>query len=64
MQKGENSTQATLTDAEVDQIRQLYEADRFKPRAERFWTLPRLAEKFETSRRNVIYIVRYQRRTQ
>jgi hypothetical protein len=62
VQKGEQSTQAVLSDAEVEQIRTLYERDRDKPRAERYWTLPRLAEKFETSLRNVNYIVRYQRR--
>lgn len=62
MTSGENNPRAVLTDDEVDQLRTLYEQDRDKPRSERFWTGPRLAEKFEISIRNVWYIVGYQRR--
>lgn len=60
--RGEENHNAVLTDGEVDMIRDLYEQDRDKPLAERFWTQARLAEKFETSRRNVRYIVNYKRR--
>ncbi len=62
MTSGENNPRAKLTDDDVDQMRDLYEADRFKPFAIRFWTLPRLAEKFEVSRRQVINIVTYRQR--
>lgn len=62
MTSGENNPRAELSDAEVDMIRTLYEGDRDKPRAERYWTASRLAETYETSLRNVWYIVGYQRR--
>jgi AraC-like DNA-binding protein len=56
---GMRNGNASLTDDEVDMIRDLYEADRFKPRAERFWTWGRLAEKFEVSRRHIARITGY-----
>ena len=59
---GENNGLAKLSDDDVDMIRELYEVDRFKPRAERFWTASRLAEKFEISLRYVFYVVSYTRR--
>lgn len=62
MTRGENNPNATLTDGEVDQLRDLYEQDRFKPRSERYWTAPRLAEKFEITLRAVWYILSYERR--
>lgn len=62
MPSGEDNPRASLSDGEVEQIRALYEGDRDKPRAERYWTPQRLSEKFETSLRNVWYIVGYQRR--
>lgn len=62
MTSGENNPRAVLSDAEVDQMRDLYEIDRNKPRAERFWTAPRLAEKFEVSLRHVWYVLSYERR--
>lgn len=62
MRSGENNPQATLTDDEVDMLRDLFDEDRHKPRAERYWTAPRLAEKFEISVRHVWYIIGGQRR--
>lgn len=62
MTRGENNPNAALTDVEVDQMRDLYEADRHKPRKDRYWTAPRLAEKFEVTLRHVWYILGYQRR--
>lgn len=62
MTSGENNPRAVLTDDEVDQMRDLYEADRHKPRADRYWTAPRLAEKFEVSLRHVWYVLSYERR--
>lgn len=62
MPKGENNPQAQLSDAEVELLRSLYEGDKDKPRAERMWTGPVLAAKFEISVRHVWYIVGYQRR--
>lgn len=62
MNSGENNPRAKLTDDDVDQIRDLYEADRFTVFAQRYWTLQRLAEKFEISRRQVINIVTYRQR--
>lgn len=63
MTSGENNPRAILTDAEVDMIRDLYEGDRAKPRAQRHWTGARLAEAFEVSIRHVWYIVGYERRS-
>lgn len=51
-----------LTDAEVELIRNLYEADRYKLRKERFWTPQRLAEKFECHRDTIQKYVAYRRR--
>lgn len=62
MTRGENNPRAVLTDDEVDQMRDLYDEDRGKPRASRFWTAPKLAEKFEVSLRHVWYILSYTRR--
>lgn len=62
MTSGESNPRATLTDDDVDQIRDLYEADRFKAFAVRYWTLGRLSEKFEVSRRHIINIVTYRQR--
>lgn len=62
MRSGEENPQATLTDGEVDQLRDLFEADRYKAKGERYWTAPRLAEKFEISLRHVWYIIGGQRR--
>lgn len=56
---GESHGMAQLTDDEVELIRELYDASRFEPKAERFWTIKRLAEKFEISRRHVYRIVSY-----
>lgn len=60
--KGENNPRATLTDGEVELLRQLYDADRDLPSAQRHWTAPRLAEKFEISVRHVFNIVGYHQR--
>jgi hypothetical protein len=62
MPYGLNNAKTKLTDDEVDMIRDLYEADRFKPRGVRYWSTSRLAEKFEVSKRYVILIVNYQAR--
>jgi hypothetical protein len=62
--KGENNSQATLSDGEVELIRQLYEGDRHKRRPDRFWTAPQLAERFEVSLRHIRYITSYQRRAE
>ena len=62
MPSGENNPRAQLSDGEVEQLRTLFELDRGKPRSSRYWTAKRLAEKFETSVRNVWYIVGYERR--
>ena len=59
---GERHGMASLTDDDVDMMRDLYEADRFKTKATRYWSLQRLAEKFEVSRRHVINIVTYAQR--
>jgi hypothetical protein len=62
MPKGENNPQAQLSDAEVELLRSLYEADKRLPRAERMWTGHALADKFEITVRHVWYILSYQRR--
>ena len=51
-----------LTDDEVEALRTLYEEDQVLPRGQRFWTAPRLAEKFEISLRYVRMLVAYERR--
>lgn len=51
-----------LTEDEVDKIRDLYEGDQHLPRPKRYWTGPRLAEKFEISLRYVRYIIACERR--
>lgn len=58
--RGVNNARCTLTDDDIDQIRDLYEADRFKPYAIRYWSTSRLAEKFDVSVRYVKRIVRYE----
>lgn len=62
-QPGELNHRAELSNDEVELMRDLYEQDEHKPKGERFWTTKQLAEKFDTSVRNVQYIVRYSRRT-
>lgn len=62
MTRGESNPNAILTDDEVDRMRDLYEQDRSKPKSERYWTGPRLAEKFEVSLRHVRYVLSYERR--
>ena len=62
MPRGEDNPQAQLSDEEVEMIRALYARDRHRPRAERVWTGPELALKFEISVRHVWYILSYQRR--
>ncbi|OZI23739.1 hypothetical protein CAL26_09925 [Bordetella genomosp. 9] len=51
---GEDHQRATLTDAEVELMRQLREVDG--------WTYDQLAEKFEVSRRHARDIVNYRKR--
>ena len=60
--RGERNPRAILSDEEVDLMRDLYEADKDKPRDERYWTIARLMEKFELSRRQVFNIVGYHQR--
>ena len=58
--RGLANARCTLTDDDIDMIRDLYEADRFTPRAQRYWSTSRLAEKFGVSVRYVKRIVRYE----
>lgn len=62
MTKGELNPRATLTDDEVEQIRQLWDSEEGVPKGQRFWTGARLAEKFEISERHVRNIVGYHQR--
>lgn len=59
---GESNPRCTISDEDVDMLRDLYEADRWQPRATRYWTISRLQEKFELSRRQVFNIVGYHQR--
>jgi hypothetical protein len=59
---GENHTNAKLTDDEVELLRSLRESELHLTTQKRFWTLRRLAEKFEISRRQVVNIVGYHHR--
>lgn len=60
--RGENNPRATLTDGDVELLRSLFEADRDLPAAQRHWTAPRLAAKFEISVRHVWNLVGYKQR--
>lgn len=62
MTRGENNPQAQLTDDEVELLRSLRESEANTPRAKRYWTARRLAEKFEISRRQVWNILSYSQR--
>lgn len=62
MTRGEDNPRATLTDDEVELIRQLRESEAHLPKRQRYWTGKRLAEKFEISERHVWYICGYQQR--
>lgn len=62
MTKGENNPRATLTDDEVEQLRTLYESEQHLAKRQRYWTGPRLAEKFEISLRHVWNILSYKQR--
>lgn len=59
---GEENPRAQLSDDDVELIRQLFEASRFDPVKTRFWTVGRLAEKFEVSQRHIYNIVSYRQR--
>lgn len=61
---GERHGRAILSDTDIDLMRELYESEPrgHKLRAGRYWTLDRLAEKFEISRRQVANIVGYDQR--
>lgn len=58
--RGLANARCKLTDDDVDTIRELYEQDRFKPRSLRYWSAPRLAEKFDLNVRYVKRIVCYE----
>lgn len=62
MTKGENNPRAVLTDDEVEQLRSLRDSEAHLPRAKRYWTAPRLAEKFEVSVRQVWNYLSYTQR--
>ena len=55
---GERNSNAALSNADVDMMRDLYEEDKS------YWTPKRLAEKFEISKRQVNNIVGYHQRVQ
>ena len=57
--RGQDHGRAVLTDDEVDAMRNLRDSELHLPPATRYWTLDRLAEKFEISRRQVVNIVGY-----
>lgn len=57
--RGADNPATVLTDDDVDMIRDLYAEDRFKRRAERFWTCQMLAVKFGVSKRYIHEIVHY-----
>lgn len=59
---GENHGRAVLTDDEVERMRELRESELHLRPADRYWTLERLAEKFEISRRQVVNITCYIKR--
>lgn len=63
MTKGELNPRAVLSDDEIELMRSLRESENHVPRAKRYWTGPRLAEKFEVTLRHVRYVLAYQRRT-
>lgn len=60
--RGERNGRVKISDSDVDMMRELYEGDRKKPPGERYWTIERLVEKFEISRRQVFHIVGYHQR--
>ena len=64
MTKGELNPRAVLSDDEVELLRSLRDGEAHLPRARRYWTAPRLAEKFEISVRHVWYILSYKQRVQ
>lgn len=57
--RGQDHGRAVLTDDEVDAMRALRDSELHLRPAIRYWTLDRLAEKFEISRRQVVNIVGY-----
>lgn len=57
--RGQSHGRAVLTDAEVDAIRELWDSEEHVQPWNHYWTLERLAEKFEISRRQVVNIVGY-----
>ncbi len=57
--RGQAHGRAVLTDDEVDAMRELRDSELHLRPAVRYWTLDRLAEKFEISRRQVVNIVGY-----
>lgn len=63
MTRGENNPRAVLTDDEVERIRSLRDSEADQPRSKRFWTIKRLAEKFEVSTRQIDNILAYKQRT-
>ena len=63
MTSGENNPRAALTDDEVELLRSLRDSEAHLPKRKRYWTGPRLAEKFDISVRQVWNIVHYHQRT-
>lgn len=59
---GQYHGRAVLTDEEVEQMRALRESELHMRPVDRYWTLERLAEKFEISRRQVVNITCYIKR--
>lgn len=57
--RGQDHGRAVLTDEEVDHMRNLWDSEQHISRHKRYWTMDRLAEKFEISRRQVVNIVGY-----
>lgn len=64
MTRGEENPRATLTDDEVELMRALRDGEEQIPKRERYWTGPRLAEKFDVSVRQVWNILGYHQRRQ
>lgn len=60
---GERNGRARLTDAQAEELRVLRENELVMPGRKRYWTYDRLALRFGITKRAVIQIVQFERRT-
>lgn len=60
---GERNGRAKLTDAQVEEMRRLREDEIVVPGKRRHWTNARLAQRFGITKRAVIYILNFERRS-